>query len=50
MEVSGVASFDALKEAIDSIPTLYSFDVINLDTCKNELLLEDIRTYGRKIL
>lgn len=48
--VSGVASFDALKEAIDSIPTLYSFDVINLDTCKNELLLEDIRTYGRKIL
>ena len=48
--VSGVASFDALKEAIDSIPTLYSFNVINLDTCKNELLLEDIRTYGRKIL
>lgn len=48
--VSGVTSFEALKEAIDSIPTLYSFDVINLDTCKNDLLLEDIRTYGRKIL
>lgn len=48
--VSGVVRFDALKEAIDTIPTLYSFDVINMDTCKNELLLEDIRTYGRKIL
>mgnify|MGYP002770181465 FL=1 len=48
--VSGVSNFYALKEAIDAIPTLYSFDVVNMDTCKNTLLLEDIRTYGRKIL
>ncbi len=48
--VSGVSDFYALEEAIDAIPTLYSFDVVNMDTCKNTLLLEDIRTYGRKIL
>ena len=48
--VSGVASFEVLAEAIDAIPTLYSFDVVNMDTCRNELLLEDIRKYGRKIL
>ena len=48
--VSGVSSFEVLTEAIDAIPTLYSFDVVNMDTCKNELLLEDIRKYGRKIL
>ncbi len=48
--VAGVHDFDALEESIDEIPTLYSFDVINLDTCKNELLVKEIREYGRKIL
>ena len=48
--VSGVKAFEVLEEAIDAIPTLYSFDVVNMDTCRNELLLEDIRKYGRKIL
>ncbi len=31
------------------LPTLYSVDLVNMDTCKNELLLEDIRQYGREI-
>lgn len=48
--VTGVLDFDALEEAINDIPTLYSFDVINMDTCKNDLLLEEIKEYGRKIL
>ena len=26
-----------------------SVDLLNLDTCRNDLLLEDIRQYGRKI-
>lgn len=30
--VSGVSDFDALQEAIDDLPTLYSFDLINMDT------------------
>ena len=47
--VSGVADFDALVEAVEDLPTLYSVDLLNLDTCKNQLLLEDIREYGCEI-
>lgn len=48
--VSGASDFDALEECIDEIPTLHSFDIVNLDTCKNDLLVKEIREYGRKIL
>ena len=48
--VFGAESFDELKEAIQEIPTLLSFDVVNMDTCRSELLLKEIREYGRKIL
>ena len=47
--VSGVKAFDLLAEEIEDLPTLYSVDLVNMDTCKNQLLLEDIREYGRKI-
>ena len=47
--VSGVNDFDALEEEIEEIPTLYIVDLLNMDTCRNELILEDIRKYGRKI-
>lgn len=47
--VSGVENFDILTEKIEELPTLYSVDLVNMDTCKNELLLEDIRQYGREI-
>ena len=47
--VSGVEDFDLLLSEIDDVPTLYTVDVVNLDTCRNTLLLEDIRQYGRKI-
>ena len=47
--VTGVKDFDGLTEKVEVLPTLYSVDLINLDTCRNELLLEDIRQYGRKI-
>lgn len=48
--VSGVAEFEELKEEIEDIQTLYSFDIIDMDMCRNELLMEEIRSYGRKIL
>lgn len=48
--VSGVNDFDLLEEKIEDLPTLYSVDVLNMDTCRNELLMEDVRKYGRKIL
>lgn len=38
------------KEQIDEIPTLYSFDIVDLDECTNCLLKEEIMRYGRKIL
>lgn len=47
--VSGVNNFDELAERVEDIPTLYSVDLVNMDTCRNNLLLEDIRQYGRKI-
>jgi predicted nucleotidyltransferase len=47
---SGCSDFESLKEKIDEIPTLYSFDVVNMDTCQNKRLLEDIEEYGREIL
>lgn len=31
------------------IDTLYTIDIVDLNTCKNGLLLEDIKKYGRKI-
>ena len=47
--VSGVKNFDELVEEVEKLLTLYSVDIVNMDTCKNQLLLEDIRQYGRKI-
>lgn len=47
--VSGVDDFAELVEKVEELPTLYSVDLLNLDTCRNELLLEDIKQYGRKI-
>ena len=47
--VSGAENFDILVEKVEELPTLYSVDLVNMDTCKNQLLLEDIRQYRRKI-
>ena len=47
--VSGVENFESLTEQIENLPTLFSVDIVNMDTCRNQLLLEDIRQYGRKI-
>ena len=47
--VSGVSDIEALRDRIDEIPTLYTVDLVDLDTCCNMFLIEDIRKYGRKI-
>ena len=47
--VSGVNDIDLLIQKIEELPTLYSIDIVNMDECKNKLLLEDIRQYGREI-
>lgn len=46
--VSGVDNFELLVEKVEELPTLYSVDMVNMDTCRNQLLLEDIRQYGRE--
>lgn len=48
--VSGAEDFYRLSEAVDAIPTLVKIDLVNLDTCHNQLLMEDIERYGCKIL
>ncbi len=47
--VSGIEEMDVFLEEVEMLPTLYSVDVVDLDTCRNELLVEDIRKYGRQI-
>ena len=49
MAVSGVDNFELLVEKVEELPTLYSVDMVNMDTCRNQLLLKDIRQYGREI-
>ena len=46
--VSGVDNFELLVEKVEELPTLYSVNMVNMDTCRNQLLLEDIRQYGRE--
>ena len=47
--MSGGADFDELLEKVEELPTLYSVDLLNMDTCRNDLLMEDIKQYGREI-
>lgn len=47
--VRDVSDIGSLREKIDAIPTLITIDLINLNTCQNQFLLEDIQKYGRKI-
>lgn len=47
--VTGVKDIEGLREAFDRIPTLYKVDLVDLDTCRNDLLMEDIKLYGCKI-
>ena len=47
--VTGVKNFDILEEKIEELPTLYSVDLLNMDPCRNDLLKEDNRQYGREI-
>lgn len=49
IDVSGVDNFELLVEKVEELPTLFSVDLVNMDTCRNQLLLEDIRQYGREI-
>ena len=45
--VSGVENFDLLTATIEELPTLSSVDLVNMDTCRNEFLLEEIWRDGR---
>ena len=47
--VCGVVDIEKLREELEDITTLYTIDVVDMDECGNELLLEDIKQYGRKI-
>lgn len=47
--VAGVEDFDLLREKVDDLPTLFTVDPLNLDMCKYQLILKDIRDYGREI-
>ena len=50
--VSGVASHEILdlQENLEEIPTLYTIDLVDLDTCQNQLLLEDINNMDEKFI
>ena len=48
--VRGANDIEQLREDIEGISTLRSFDIVDIEHCKNELLLKEIEQYGRKIL
>lgn len=48
--VSGVTDIEDLREKIEDIPTLYSFDVVDFDHCSNQLLKEEIISNGKRLL
>ena len=50
LAVYGAADFDTFAEDVRNIPTLRSFDIVNMDHCRNRLLMEEIETYGWEIL
>ena len=50
LAVKGAKDIELLRAQIESIPTLRSFDIVDLDSCKNQLLLREIVKNGRKIL
>ena len=48
--VAGASEFEGLREEIESLPTLYTVDLVNLDECNNQMLLEDIeRVWTRNL-
>ena len=47
--VEGAERFDEMKRQIEDIPTLFSIDFVNLDSCKNETLKSEVRTHGIKL-
>lgn len=47
--VLGATDFWAIQEEVEDLPTLFQVDLVNMDTCGNPLLLEEIREYGKKI-
>ena len=47
--VTGVEDFSVMQEDLEALPTLFKVDLVNLDTCRNQALLEDIKQYGKKI-
>lgn len=47
--VCGAEDFELLLEEVEELPALYTVDLVDMDTCRNTLLMEDIRQYGRKI-
>ena len=40
--VKGVDDIENLREELEEIPTLYTIDLVGLEECQNNLLLEDI--------
>ena len=48
--VSGVKEMESFQQDIEEMETLRSFDIVDMENCENELLLEEIKQYGRKIL
>ena len=43
------SDFSVMQEDLEALPTLFKVDLVNLDTCRNQALLEDIKQYGKKI-
>lgn len=49
LAVYGLASTEALQGAIDDLPTLFSADVVNMETCLNPYLIQEVEAHGVRL-
>ena len=46
LAIWGLRSTRAIEERIERIPTLFSADVVNMETCRNAPLLKEVEKHG----
>lgn len=47
--VWGSSDVENIREELDNLPTLYSADVVDMDTCSNPHLIREVEEYGIQI-
>ena len=44
--VYGTDQVETIREELDELPTLFSADVVDMESCRNKALIEEVEKYG----